>query len=409
MVSASTVSTLPNGTVPGNIFLDGPNFSGRSELLKRATGLIGSPQQTNVTRGAYVGPEVHNAISGLAQTVAHELELNGTSQCPEIASLVRSSSLAELQSRNPFTLSGGEQALLAIATAIVSGRDACGIDCAAEQLDERNRRLLFEWMRTHPPRSHGVRMIADNRMEESCFTEHISLSPCGSPGPLIDAARFQIPEVKPHVLGMRNVSFRYKGSPDWIFQHCSVELESGKTYILRGPNGSGKSTWAKLLTGVLRASEGAITDNGTVADVWRYPGRLVGYHFQNPDLQLFSKSVCEEVKQGSRLSGEMCDKTAVAFGLTDILSSHPLDLPFVLRKRVGLASTVATGRPWLIFDEPVLGQDLKAAEAIATLLKSLVWAGTGLIIISHHGWFDSLFEAIHLSINAGQVMVRRDV
>jgi hypothetical protein len=36
-------------------------------------------------------------------------------------------------------------------------------------------------------------------------------------------------------------------------------------------------------------------------------------------------------------------------------------------------------------------------------------AGTGLIIISHHGWFDSLFEAIHLSINAGQVMVRRDV
>ena len=175
----------------------------------------------------------------------------------------------------------------------------------------------------------------------------------------------QVPHIKPTRIGVKDLSFRYNNASDWVFHDCSFDLEPGKPYILKGPNGSGKSTLAKLLTGVLRPSEGCITRDGLKVDIWKQPGSLVGYHFQNPDLQLFCSSVAEELRPPQWVPKGFFDVLVRTFGLTHVLASHPLDLPFVLRKRVGLASTVSMVRPWFIFDEPVLAQDKTSAKAVA--------------------------------------------
>src|SRR5258707_1350397 len=96
------ISALRAEPAFGNIFVAGPNFSGRTDKIKKGTGLLAGTEPTLQTRRAYVGPEIHNAISGLRQTVAQELELNGANEYQELLRLIESTSLARLQRRNPF-------------------------------------------------------------------------------------------------------------------------------------------------------------------------------------------------------------------------------------------------------------------------------------------------------------------
>ena len=164
------------------------------------------------------------------------------------------------------------------------------------------------------------------------------------------------------------------------------------------------STYAKLLTGLLKPAKGSVTVDGKPVDVWQNPARLIAYHFQNPDLQLFGESVDEELSNCGA-AREMQETVIETFGLKEVLQLHPLDLPFVLRKRVALAATICMNRPWVILDEPTLGQDSEAATNIARILKSLVASGTGVIIISHCEWFDHLVDARPLSISGGRVLM----
>ncbi len=87
-----------------------------------------------------------------------------------------------------------------------------------------------------------------------------------------------------------------------------------------------------------------------------------------------------------------------AFGLTDMAHMHPLDLPFVLRKRVALAATLAMGCPWMILDKPTLGQDDETVLSLANIIERLLANGLGIVIISHSRWFRSLIPAKEIEL-----------
>jgi energy-coupling factor transport system ATP-binding protein len=117
----------------------------------------------------------------------------------------------------------------------------------------------------------------------------------------------------------------------------------------------------------------------------------VAYHFQNPDLQLFSTTVWSEVLAGPRALGCSEEEASRRAGRAlsqlaipdDFRGAHPLDLPFALRKRLALAATISAGTPWIILDEPSLAQDAGNTTAIRFLLTGLAQAGMGVIVISH--------------------------
>jgi len=208
---------------------------------------------------------------------------------------------------------------------------------------------------------------------------------------------------------MQALSFAYRGYED-VLRNVSLRLEPGRAYILDGRNGSGKTTLAKLLCGVLRPRVGCILSSGSKVTPWEEPGSLVGYHFQNPDVQLFTSSVEEEVSVGSLAQGaaavaqaQRVEATLHTFGLLGVLKEHPLDLPFALRKRVALAATIAVARPWLILDEPTLGQDRQSSEAIARVIELLVRDGTGVVVISHSEWFQQRLNASVLRLKNGEL------
>lgn len=385
----------------------GPNFSGR-------TALIGSRCEQACASGgtaAYVGPEIYGSLSGLASTVEAEIRLQRV-QGPRTRSVASADdgpagvdseiadTLAPLATRNPGTLSGGEQALLAVACALAGRHDVIGFDCCLEQLDARRR----SWLLSLVDRSDlGGRVLwADNRVREAQDADVVvDMSDVPPDRPSIGRLSSCDGSHDAATLALQGVSFAYRaGRP--VLRDLTATLEPGQVYRIYGKNGAGKSTLARLLVGELRPSVGAILHGGRLVRPWREPAALVGYHFQNPDVQLFCTRVDAEVQAGAR-TAEAAAASTDALGLGAHGAEHPLDLPFVLRKRVALAATLAMRRPWMVFDEPTLGQDDGAADSLAALLAQLARAGHGIVVISHSDSFCAMLGARQLEMVDGSL------
>jgi len=118
--------------------------------------------------------------------------------------------------------------------------------------------------------------------------------------------------------------------------------------------------------------------------------RRVGYVFQNPDEQLFSKNVGTEIAFGPRnlgYSGEqvqtLVNDALVMTELSDKTETNPYDLSATWRKMVALASVISMDTDIVIFDEPTTGQDAMNIARIANVIKVLRERGKTVITITH--------------------------
>jgi energy-coupling factor transport system ATP-binding protein len=391
--------------------LHGPNFSGRSYVLRRITGLEPDDGAGNDTLHghprAYIGPELYNAISGLAPTVEEELRLHlqGSPHADACRRMVEEFGLSALGSRNPVTLSGGEQAMLTLVCAIGLAPAGLALDGALEQVSPDRRVRIIEAFLQNAFPGLGVG-FCDNRLAEYPFDlqpvtipEELSTPPDQRVLPVqaVDGDRnLPLTPEGTGTLTLDALDFRYPAGPH-VIRNLSLALEPGRLYTLVGKNGVGKSTLARLLCGVLKPDSGRILFNGTPCHPWRHPGKIIGYHFQNPDMQLFSLRVDEEIAAGPGAQGMPEERTRVrvsalleAFGLSRIRDIHPLEAPFVLRKRIALAATLAMSAPWIILDEPTLGQDDATVMAMKRIIDRLLENGYGVVVISHSEWFRAL-------------------
>lgn len=373
-------------------FVLGRNFSGRSEYIAAKTYYGGAKPQSDLTY-AFVGPDIPNHFSGLADTARNEIDLNlslaRSDTRAEIADAVAEFGFEHLLPRNPFVLSGGEQCVLAILTGLAVDPTALGIDCAFEQMSSAWRKIALSLVEKRSQVGLSA-YIADNRFEEFSESEK-NLLRLVSPEEIQDARVRPavlpvLPRIEMRPLGIRirGLTFSYAQTLQPIVNNVSFDLAPGKLYQFVGPNGSGKSTFAKILSGLLKPSHGTITDAGGRSLVpWTSPGRTFAYHFQNPDYQLFSTSVLSEISMSGRLGRSVRQAMLDAFGLTAVRSSHPFDLSFTLRKRLALAATFAMQRPWMILDEPSLGQDDETVGSLCKLIEAYLHIGGGVILISH--------------------------
>lgn len=407
--------------------LEGPNFSGRTDRLAayvKEDNIVGRSGQPK--RGIYIGPEIYNSVSGLTTSVTDELRLHAGHDLAgtPLGDLVGQLGLLSLGDRNPFTLSGGEQACLVVASALALLPNRIALDCALEQVDYQLKRLILDWLSDRGKSRVAHAHLSDNRLAEfvgGIDAVRVRLPPRMSDtlgprsrrlkiGPILRSLEIR-QLVAPCTFGLHDLSFAYANRAP-VLEHISAVLSPGKIYMLRGCNGAGKSTLAKVLCGVLKPNAGVMRRNDSVITPWNAPGQIFSYHFQNPDLQLFATTVYDELRSGLRWQAltshrkdDRLTRIAEAFGLTEIMGEHPLDLPFVLRKRVALASTLVTGTPWVIVDEPTLGQDDQSVHAIASQLSSLAANGVGVIVISHSSYFASLVSSTAMDLEGGKMIM----
>ena len=172
----------------------------------------------------------------------------------------------------------------------------------------------------------------------------------------------------------------------------SLTIESGEQVAIIGQNGAGKTTLVKHFNGLLQPTRGQVIvgDWDTARHSVAKLAKRVGYVFQNPDEQLFSRNVGTEVAFGPRNLGfdaeqvETLVKDALALTqLSDKTEVNPYDLSATWRKMVALASIISMDTDILVFDEPTTGQDAMSVARIASVIAELRRRGKTVITITH--------------------------
>jgi cobalt/nickel transport system ATP-binding protein len=214
------------------------------------------------------------------------------------------------------------------------------------------------------------------------------------------------------LLELDDVGFRY---PDGAvgLAHCSLTIERGSRNALIGANGSGKTTLFQHCNGLLRPQSGLVRYAGQALDYGRSGLRelrsRVGLVFQNPDHQLFSASVAEDVSFGPVNLGlapdivrQRVEAALAAVGMAGNADRAVHNLSFGQKKRVCIAGVLAMEPELLILDEPMAGLDQRMRGELLTVLDGLHARGITLLLATHDIDFAYRWaERIHL-IDAGR-------
>jgi energy-coupling factor transport system ATP-binding protein len=172
----------------------------------------------------------------------------------------------------------------------------------------------------------------------------------------------------------------------------SLKIDTGETVAIVGENGAGKTTLVKHITGLLKPARGKVLVDGesTSSTSTAQISRRVGVAFQNPDHQLFSESVEEEMAFALRNFGfapalveERVNWGLELFGLDEYKKSSPLVLSGGEKKRLTLACILAWDPEVVILDEPTVGQDSIQKEKLAQTIRMLGSTGKTVVVVSH--------------------------
>lgn len=187
------------------------------------------------------------------------------------------------------------------------------------------------------------------------------------------------------------VRFSYPSGVEAL-KGVSLKIADGEFVAIMGQNGAGKTTLVKHFNGLLKPSQGRVLVDGTdttktsVAKL----ARNVGFVFQNPDHQLFSETVEEEIAFALRNFGFKEDviEKRITWALNLLsLSQYRKTSPFMLsggeRKRVALASVLAWDPRILILDEPTIGQDHEQKEKLRQFILQMRTQDKTIIMVTH--------------------------
>ena len=196
------------------------------------------------------------------------------------------------------------------------------------------------------------------------------------------------------IVNLRGLSFSYSADNP-VIDNLSFHLYRGDRIGLVGPNGSGKTTLFHIILGLLRPSSGTIELFGKPVKKerdFREVRKRIGLLFQDPDDQLFSPTVLEDVAFGPLNLGKSPEeardvalKTLARLNLSGFKERITYKLSGGEKRLVSLATVLAMDPEVLLLDEPTNGLDEETEEKITHILKKLKLS---YIFISHN--FDFL-------------------
>ncbi|WP_314362927.1 ATP-binding cassette domain-containing protein [Rothia mucilaginosa] len=210
----------------------------------------------------------------------------------------------------------------------------------------------------------------------------------------------------------------------------NLTLHAGEHLSVLGPNGAGKSTLALTLAGLLTAPDGTLTatdalrnydgNHGGERAHWDVPTwtpaqmlSRIGYVFQEPEYQFIRGTVREELELGPRRlaaltrnpldEDELTARTnglATHLRLTHLLDANPFTLSGGEKRRLSVASALATAPKILILDEPTFGQDARTWAELVDLIRELLADGTAIISITHDEDYTAALGGNHITLPA---------
>ena len=220
----------------------------------------------------------------------------------------------------------------------------------------------------------------------------------------------------------------------------NLTLHAGEHLSVLGPNGAGKSTLALTLAGLLTAPDGTLTttdalrnhggnqssdgerggNHGGERAHWDVPTwtpaqmlSRIGYVFQEPEYQFIRGTVREELELGPRRLAALTrnpldeddltartNELATRLRLTHLLDANPFTLSGGEKRRLSVASALATAPKILILDEPTFGQDARTWAELVDLIRELLAGGTAVISITHDEDYTAALGGNHITLEA---------
>ena len=372
---AGLLGTLLPGTLRGTLRVGGVDL-----VAAAAESAAGVPRELLEPLGfVAAGPAPRHALPRLLDDVALPLESRGVS-----AELLASRAHAAITSaglpsdaaeRDVASLSGGERAQAAVATALVSTPELVIADEPLAGLDATRAgalaALLMEQRATRVIVTHDVTQFG-------AATVRIHLDH----GRVAELPAAELPTVRAE--GQRDVAAQLAGERGVVVLQLfaaassarhgvgavSATLHAGELLLVRGETGSGKSTLLALAAGTLSADAG---ERHVSASRIRYapqdPGLLFGARSVHQLLSLEERGRAAEV--------------AAALNVADLLDRPAARCSDGERRRLALVVTAAAEPDLLIADEPTLGLDDEAAARVNALLANLAARGVALLVATH--------------------------
>jgi energy-coupling factor transporter ATP-binding protein EcfA2 len=359
-------------------FISGPNFSGRSRLLRARARELGAATY-------FIGPYAEAALSGLSSTIADEIQIYRAKRRDRDRPLFERPRAALRQ--KPQSLSGGEQVLLALHCFSISTYRSLAIDTALEQLDAPNRAEAIDYLGTGrfdvvltdnraQPRGWNCRELPRRRQSFVCDWQGLQQA--------------ITPQRTPRIF-IRHLSFSYHPDAD-IFKDAEVVLEPGQAHRLSGPNGAGKTTLLKILVGALVPRSAQISLDEAPYEPWRTGNNALALATQNPDQQWCGATLREDMdRRRAALSGHPAHALLTEARISTLarqlgvgsIDQHLYELPIAARKRISWLWPFAGAHPWIMLDEPTIGQDAETCRALARTLERLCECGYGVMFVTH--------------------------
>ncbi len=203
------------------------------------------------------------------------------------------------------------------------------------------------------------------------------------------------PPVAEPVFDLHGIRYVY-GGRQVALDGIDLRIERGERVALLGANGSGKSTLLKLLDGIVAPSGGTMRalgrDIAAVADgldAFRFH-REVGLVFQDPDIQLFSATVSDDVAFGPLQLGmakeeirSCVDEALHQMEIRHLADRAPFELSGGEKKRAAIASVLSLRPDVLLLDEPTAALDPRTKWVLVNLIRRLGEGGTTLVTATH--------------------------
>lgn len=344
---------------------------------------------------------------------------------------LRTTGLYDLRNERPLTLSGGQKQCLAIAAALAMRTPLLVLDEPTASLDVPNTRRVIETL-TRLRTDYGMTIIliehrlaeAAQLAERAILMDNGRIFADGSPQVVLSDREFRRrlglrrPTEEPSVswetliqsngrpaleteplLTLEKVTAGFNGQA--VIRDIQLTFFAGEFVALVGDNGAGKSTLALAAAGLIKPLSGVVRfHNGTRPR----PGLDVALLFQDPQEQLFTDSVDEEVAFAPRNYGcfnpDLHTRILQEADLYELRARHPLMLSVGQQQRAALASCLGLQPRLLILDEPTLGQDWNHLQRMMNYIQALNRLGTTILLISHD------YKLIHHY--AHRVIVLRD-
>jgi energy-coupling factor transporter ATP-binding protein EcfA2 len=200
------------------------------------------------------------------------------------------------------------------------------------------------------------------------------------------------------IVRVEGLTFTYSGFDTPAISDINLSIEEGEFVLLLGPSGCGKSTLCRCLNGLIPhfyagKMEGRVLVAGM--DVSKTPtyvlSQYVGMVFQNPENQLFSLTVENDVAFALENLGmprdeirRRVDFALKAVGIEDLRKRSPFELSGGQQQKVAIASILALMPKIMVFDEPTSSLDpVSAKSIIETIFKVKKELGTSVVVAEH--------------------------